>query len=498
MGIFSNNSITDKGRLLLADVQAGALFTPTRIVIGAGSLPSTVTTQTIMDVIDPIKSLPINKKKRSNDGKCTFGGAYTNEDITEDFYFRELALYAKAVYRGEDGSIISEGDEILYSYGNAGNTADLMPAYSGSTVVEKQIDLVVWIGNNAKVDLTIESGLYVIHEDFDSHAARHAVGGEDPITPESIGAIPLDGSKSMTGPALYMNNRNALVGANNSRAVMNSFDSAGVEDSYRGIVVFNKNASDDIADALYLAVRNHGGGELLYPIFGEHNIPTPEQIGAARKFGEGEGGLPDGTDIATLMDGGTRWFILRDGRSYKNVPADFSGWGVLIIHDKVAMLHQLNTGIIYHSSNIGNNPVPWGKIYNTSNKPKPNEIGATTRTLLWENDDPAAPFAAQTIDIDWKHSDGSWYDGFEVVFIVDSQAVFYGGQPVDVGTTGFIPHCADFDFTVAVRMAVAGSNRYRCVQMYEGAESFKFENVNDGDNAYMVPLYVYGIGGVRV
>lgn len=188
MGNFSNNSITDKGRRLLADVQAGAVFTPTRIVIGAGSLPSTVTTQTITDVIAPIKSLAINKKNRSNDGKCTFGGAYTNEDITEPFYFRELALYAKAVYLNEDGTAKSEVAEVLYSYGNAGDTADLMPAYSASTVVEKQIDLVVWIGNNAQVDLTVESGIYVTHEDFDRHAARHAAGGEDPITPIDIGA----------------------------------------------------------------------------------------------------------------------------------------------------------------------------------------------------------------------------------------------------------------------------------------------------------------------
>lgn len=189
MGVFSNNSITDKGRLLLADVQAGAVFVPTRIVIGAGNLPSTVTTQTITDVIAPIKSLEINKKKRSNDGKCTFGGVYTNEDITEDFYFRELALYAKAVYLNEDGTAKSEGAEVLYSYGNSGNTADLMPAYSASTVVERQIDLVVWVGNNVQIALTVESGIYVTHEDFDSHAARHSTGGEDEITPESIGAV---------------------------------------------------------------------------------------------------------------------------------------------------------------------------------------------------------------------------------------------------------------------------------------------------------------------
>ena len=188
MGNFSNNAITDAGKMLLADVQAGAIFSPTRIVMGSGTMPGGATAQSMTDVITPVKSLAINKKKRTPDGKCVFGGVYTNEEITVPFYFRELALYAKAVYINEDGSVKSEGAETLYSYGNAGATADYMPAYSTSTVVEKQMDLVVWVGNDAQVDLTIETGVYITHEDFDAHAARHALGGADPITPDIIGA----------------------------------------------------------------------------------------------------------------------------------------------------------------------------------------------------------------------------------------------------------------------------------------------------------------------
>lgn len=164
MGNFSNNAITDVGRILLADVQAGGVFTPTRIVIGSGSMPGGATAQGMTEVIHPVKSLAINKKKRTPDGKCVFGGVYTNEEITEPFYFRELAMYAKAVYLNEDGSVKSEGPETLYSYGNAGATADYMPAYSTSTVVEKQMDLVIWVGNETQVDLTIESGLFLTRE----------------------------------------------------------------------------------------------------------------------------------------------------------------------------------------------------------------------------------------------------------------------------------------------------------------------------------------------
>ena len=161
MSNFSNNAITDVGKMLLADVQAGAVFTPTRIVIGSGNMPGGATAQSMTDVITPVRSLAINKKKRSPDGKCVFGGVYTNEQVTDPFYFRELALYAKAVYLNTDGSVKSEGVEVLYSYGNAGANADYMPAYSTSSVIEKQIDLVTWIGNDAQVDLTIETGVYL-------------------------------------------------------------------------------------------------------------------------------------------------------------------------------------------------------------------------------------------------------------------------------------------------------------------------------------------------
>lgn len=176
MGNFSNNSITDVGKMLLADVQAGAVFVPTRIVIGSGSMPSGATANGMTDVITPVKSLAINKKKRTPDGTCVFGGVYTNEEVTAPFYFRELALYAKAVYLNEDGSVKSETAETLYSYGNAGATADYMPAYSTSTVVEKQMDLVVWVGNDAQVDLTIASGIYASKDEV--APAGYGLGGE--------------------------------------------------------------------------------------------------------------------------------------------------------------------------------------------------------------------------------------------------------------------------------------------------------------------------------
>ena len=161
MANFQNNAITESGRLLLAEVQAGAVMIPTRIVLGSGSIPAGKEPATMTAVVAPVKDLEINKKEKTPDGKIVFGGVYDNRDVTQPFYFRELALYARAEYRNEDGSVKKAVDEVLYSYGNAGATADYMPAYSTETVVEKQLDIVVYIGNSAKVDLSIESGVYM-------------------------------------------------------------------------------------------------------------------------------------------------------------------------------------------------------------------------------------------------------------------------------------------------------------------------------------------------
>lgn len=159
-----NNAITENGRLMLAHAQAGAVLIPTKIVIGSGNIPSGKTPASMTEVVSPVKELTINKKKAEPDGKYIIGGVYSNADLSTAFYFRELAVFMRAEYRDANGTVTQDVAEVLYSYGNSGTTADYMPAYSTSTVVEKQIDLLVWVGNTAAVDLTIATGVYLTQE----------------------------------------------------------------------------------------------------------------------------------------------------------------------------------------------------------------------------------------------------------------------------------------------------------------------------------------------
>ena len=172
MSAFYDNNVTDVGRLLLGDVQMGASFVPTKIVIGKGYLPQGKTTRTMTDVADVVKELALNKATKNPDGDAIFGAIFSNEDIQEAFYYRELGLYAKGVYYNPSGGVERETAEVLYSYGNAGENAELIPAYSTGSVVERQLDLLVYIGNDTEVNLEIETGLYVTIPVFNETVER--------------------------------------------------------------------------------------------------------------------------------------------------------------------------------------------------------------------------------------------------------------------------------------------------------------------------------------
>lgn len=175
MANFQNNVITDVGRVMFGDVQMGKTLIPTRIVIGSGRIPAGKTARTMTEVASPVTELTISKKQKSNDGTAIFGGVYSNESITSDFYFRELALFAKA---GDDG------EEVLFSYGNAGEMADYMPAYTSGTPVQRVIDLAIYVGNDTQVDLTIADGLYIPTDE------KGVAGGV--ATLDSSGKVPED------------------------------------------------------------------------------------------------------------------------------------------------------------------------------------------------------------------------------------------------------------------------------------------------------------------
>ena len=162
MASFRENGLTNVGQLMLADIQLGGEFDPTRIVLGSGMMPSNKTVEDMTDVVTPEVSLAINKKEKTSNGLVVLGAYFSNKEIGQPFYWRELAIYARHRTLNSDGSY-TYSDEVLYSYGNAGEQADYIPVYGSNDAVERQIDLVTWIGNRTQINLSIEGGVFVTH-----------------------------------------------------------------------------------------------------------------------------------------------------------------------------------------------------------------------------------------------------------------------------------------------------------------------------------------------
>lgn len=174
MAVFYNNSITDEGRKLWGDIQAGATFRATKIVIGSGQLPTGKSVRTMTAVAVPVAEMTLNKLEPLSNGDFIFGTVFSNAQIDTAFYFRELALFAKCIY--SDGT---ETAETLYAYGNAGDDAELIPAYSSGSAVERQLDLLSYIGNDATVKIEVGTGVYITRTEYDDKVGELEKGIED-------------------------------------------------------------------------------------------------------------------------------------------------------------------------------------------------------------------------------------------------------------------------------------------------------------------------------
>ena len=177
MGAFGGLIITNKGLALQAKAQIGAELNFTRIGVGDGTLGGQPIPN-LTSLINEKMSLTITKLKVLSAGKAVVGGVLSNQDVTTGFYFREIGVFAMDPDEGE----------ILYCYGNAGSGAEYIPPGGGPDVIEKQIDLVMIIGNASNVSAEIPSEVYATVDQLDAHisATTGVHGATSEATADSI------------------------------------------------------------------------------------------------------------------------------------------------------------------------------------------------------------------------------------------------------------------------------------------------------------------------
>ncbi|MFE1017092.1 tail fiber protein, partial [Paenibacillus lactis] len=168
MSSFGAKGLTNKGRVLQAKAQAGVELKYTKYVLGDAQLGGQ-SIATLINVISPKKSVDVTRLWMTPPNQATVGFVLSNQDVTTGFYFRELGLYALDPDEGE----------ILYWYANAGDTADYIPSTNTGDVINKTIDMYIYVGTATNVTLTVDRNLaYVTHDELAA-----ALEGLDPDIP---------------------------------------------------------------------------------------------------------------------------------------------------------------------------------------------------------------------------------------------------------------------------------------------------------------------------
>ena len=104
--------VTAAGRALLTKVMDGEALEFTRFKMGDGYLSDFIA-DNLINLIHTVTTVDVNKILRAKD-YVSIRGIFTNQDITDGFYWREFGLFANDPDTGE----------ILFAYSNAGDRAE--------------------------------------------------------------------------------------------------------------------------------------------------------------------------------------------------------------------------------------------------------------------------------------------------------------------------------------------------------------------------------------
>lgn len=153
MSNFNNKSITNKGLELLSAAMAGGKLEFTRIVMGSGAYSGDI--GLIENLVSQKQSLDIKSITRKG-SQVVLSTTLLQSAITEDFYWKEIGVYAKG----------ADGVEVLYMYGSAIDTSFI----SKDMLNEKMINVGVLVSNAQNITATIDGSLvYLSRADLEAH-----------------------------------------------------------------------------------------------------------------------------------------------------------------------------------------------------------------------------------------------------------------------------------------------------------------------------------------
>ena len=153
MSNFNSKTITSKGLELLSAALAGGTLEFTRIVLGSGTYEGDI--GLIESLVSQKQSLDIKSITRKG-SQVVLSTTLLQSAIVEDFYWKELGVFAKG----------TDGVEKLYMYGSASEASYI----SRNILNEKMINIGVLVSNATNITATINNSLvYLNQNDLEAH-----------------------------------------------------------------------------------------------------------------------------------------------------------------------------------------------------------------------------------------------------------------------------------------------------------------------------------------
>lgn len=141
--MFEQLNMTNAGALLASQAAVGDQIQFTKIKMGDGNQPEDY--RSLTDLVHPMMSMPIARQRIVDVNTVALGANLYPADITENFYWKEVGLYAKNVTKG--------GAEVLFSYGYS-----VAPSFisHGGTITEKYIDIDLQLSDASNVIINLD------------------------------------------------------------------------------------------------------------------------------------------------------------------------------------------------------------------------------------------------------------------------------------------------------------------------------------------------------
>lgn len=153
-------SLTDRGKSLLMRAIGGEQITFTRFKVGSGTLPSGETGDGLNDLITPVLAFAITDMDDTQEGLIALTGEFDNENVTQDFAWREMGIFA----HGEDN------EEILYAYANDGADASIVRQLNTDVITIQTVTMIIAVGEAENVTAVYSPHQqYALAADLDEH-----------------------------------------------------------------------------------------------------------------------------------------------------------------------------------------------------------------------------------------------------------------------------------------------------------------------------------------